>query len=100
MARYWLALGRFRVLAEHGLKIVEGLLVLAESEVGHGPSQPGVEVVGLGLERLLRTLQGRLAPVRVGCGLPASLTATSMSNWSLRFAWFCSKFPRTGRDAV
>ena len=46
-------------LLDHDVEIVEGLAVFAELDEGQGPSQPGVQVVGLGLERLLRRPPGR-----------------------------------------
>ena len=49
--------GGFRVLADHDLKVIECLLILSQTEVRHSPSQPGIEIVRLGLELPLRTLK-------------------------------------------
>ena len=57
MTRYCLAGDGFRVLADHDLKVIECLLILSQTEVRHRPSQPGIEIVRLGLELLLRTLK-------------------------------------------
>ena len=93
MTLYCFGRDGFRVLRDHDLKVIECFLILSQTEVRHGPGQPGVEIVGLGLELLVRLSRSACARSRVDCGLLAPLTATSMSNWSLRFAWFCSKFP-------
>ena len=47
----------FRVLPDHEPKIIECLLILAQTEVCHRPSEPGIEIVRLRLELLLRTLK-------------------------------------------
>ena len=81
----------FRVLSDHDLKIIECLLILSQTEVRHGPSQPGIKVVGLGLELLLRISRSALARSRAGRGWLAPLTARSRSNWSpSSAACFCS----------
>jgi len=35
-----------RVLADHDLKVIKCLLILSQPDVRHGPSQPGIEIVG------------------------------------------------------
>src|SRR5262249_1331086 len=48
------------VLPDHEPKIVESLLILAQAKVRHRSRQPRVEIVGPGLELLLRSLKGSL----------------------------------------
>ena len=53
----------FRVLSDHDLKVIECFLILSQTEVRHRPSQPGIEIVGLGLELLVRNLKGSLGAI-------------------------------------
>ena len=55
-------------LLDHGLEVVEGLLILAQPEVRRRPSEPGIEIVGLRLEPSRRS-QGR-AWARSSAGRP------------------------------
>src|SRR5262249_1815048 len=51
----------FCVLPDHDLKVVECLLIIAQTEIRHRPSEPGIDIIRLSLELLVRRLKGSLS---------------------------------------
>ena len=70
MTLYRFAGLRLWVLPDHDLKVIECFLILPEPQFRQSASQPDIEIVGLGLELLVRALKGR--PRQSGSSVPCS----------------------------